>query len=109
MILCKHCGHPIEKVNVNLFDREGADYEHAFEIAEPVPGVAEIQLPTSWCGFELCDDEQFSCINCPNCGQFPFSESAGLNVEHVVHVVCFEERDVHDTDVGKIGGGETHA
>lgn len=91
MIPCKHCGKPIERIITNCFDREGADYDYAFLVIEPVEGVAEIELPTSWCGYELSENEMMESIRCSHCGKFPFSESAGINIETVVKVVCFEE------------------
>lgn len=96
MILCKHCGRPIESIITNLFDREGADYDYTFPVAEPVEGAAEMELPTCWCGYGLSESEMMESIHCPHCGKFPFSESAGINVETVVKVVCFEEVKTDD-------------
>lgn len=93
MILCKHCDKPIEHIITNLFDREGADYDYNFQMAEPQEGVAELMLPTCWCGYGLSEAEMMESIRCPHCGKFPFSESVGINIETVVHVVCFEEAE----------------
>lgn len=100
MILCKHCDRPIEHIITNFFDRDGSDYDIDYVFHEPEKGVAEIQLPTYWCGYELSEDEMMESIRCPHCGKFPFSESAGINIETIVHVVCFEEGadTVNDTE-----------
>ena len=91
MILCKNCGWPIERITTNLFARDGSDYAWTFEVGEPVDGVAKMELPTCWTGYELSEEEMMESIRCPHCKAFPFSESAGINVETVVRVVCFEE------------------
>lgn len=92
MILCKNCGHPIESILANCFERDGSDTDYMFTVREPVEGVAEFDLPPTWCGYELSEEEQMDCIICPHCKRFPFSASAGINVETRVFVVCFEER-----------------
>lgn len=91
MLLCKHCDRPIERIITNCFGCEGADYDYTFPVCEPTEGVAEIELPTSWCGYELTEKEMMESIRCPHCGKFPFSESAGINVTTVARVVCFDE------------------
>lgn len=96
MILCKFCNKPIDRIITNCFDREGADYDYFFSVIEPVDGVAEIELPTSWCGYELSENEMMEGIHCPHCGKFPFSDSAGINVETVVKIICFKEASDHD-------------
>ena len=93
MILCKHCGWPVLNVLCNCFNNEGCDSYRLVPIAEPHGhgGVAEFDLPTSWTGYELSEEEQMDTILCPHCKKFPFSTSAGINVQTIVNVVCFEE------------------
>ena len=91
MLLCKHCDRPIEYVETNCFNREGDDSYYKFPVCEPEEGVAEMDLPMNWCGYELSEDEMMESIRCPHCGKFPFSESAGINTETFVRVVCFDE------------------
>lgn len=93
MILCKHCGFPVNEVLCSCFTHEGADSEASFPVEEPAqhPGVAEFFVPTSWTGYDLTTEEQAECILCPHCRKFPFDEKAGINVQTLVSVVCFEE------------------
>ena len=94
MIRCKHCGFEIEYIHAPVFNRDGSDSDMSFDVIEPEEAegeVACIELPKSWCGYELSEEEMMDSIRCPNCGRFPFSESAGINVDVVVRVVCFAE------------------
>lgn len=93
MIRCKHCGYPIEYIKAPVFNRDGSDSDFSFDVNAPeeAGGIACIELPTSWCGYELSEGEMMDSIRCPNCNRFPFSESAGINIEVVVNVVCFAE------------------
>lgn len=51
------------------------------------------ELPDNWCGADLSEEEMMESIKCHRCRKFPFSETAGLGVQRVVHVVCFEEEE----------------
>lgn len=98
MILCKHCGWPVLNVLCDCFNHEGSDSEILIPIREPkgYDGVAEFDLPTSWCGYELSGEEQMERIRCQHCKKFPFSTSDGINVQTMVNVVCFAERTMKD-------------
>ena len=93
MILCKHCDYPVENIKANCFNRDGSDSDYTFPIIDDNEGGVLFQLPTTWCGYELSEEERMETIMCPHCGKFPFSESAGVNIETVVNVVCFEEAE----------------
>lgn len=98
MILCKHCGWPVFNVLCDCFNHDGSDSEISVPVHETNwhYGVAEFNLPTSWCGYELSGEEQMECIRCQHCKKFPFSTSAGISVQTVVNVVCLEERTMKD-------------
>ena len=91
MILCKHCGHPVETIEANCFNHGGSDSWGLYDVVEVEKGVAQMDLPASWCGDGLTDSEKMESIICSNCGRFPFSETAGVNTQAVITVVCFEE------------------
>ncbi len=95
-VLCKNCGYPVRTIYTNCFNHDGSDSEFHFDVTEPVEGVAEIQLPENWCGNGLSDEEMMEMIQCHHCGEFPFSESAGINIQHVINVVCFGEEEEDD-------------
>ena len=107
MILCKHCGLPVLNILCSCFNRDGSDSDVLFPIAEPhgYDGAAAFEIPTSWTGYELSEEEQMESIRCPHCKKFPFSTSAGINVQTFVNVVCFEEEG--DTSCLHIGSGSS--
>lgn len=91
MILCKHCGWPLDTIKANCFLHDGSDVHYTFPTEENGHGAVSFYLPSSWCGAELSEEEMMDCIKCPNCMKFPFSEAAGINACQIVNVVCFEE------------------
>ena len=107
MILCNHCGWPVPHVLCSCFNHDGSTSDVLFPIAEPHghDGVAEFDLPTSWTGYELSEEEQMDTILCPHCKKFPFDTSAGINVQTIVNVVCFEKAG--DTSCPPNGNGSS--
>ena len=67
---CEKCGHEIEHVEVDMFDREGADSWCDYLILEHENGIY-LDLDRSWTGYGLSDEERVECIRCPHCHQFP--------------------------------------
>lgn len=90
MILCKHCGWPVSEVEANCFHHDGSDSYNRFPVNES-DGAVCFSVPPTWCGAELSDEERMECIRCTHCKKFPFSEIAGIGVETIINVVCFEE------------------
>lgn len=93
MILCKHCGWPVNHVLANCFEKDGSDRWHRFAVPEieECPAAALIDLPPNWCGADLSHEERMDCIQCPHCHKFPFSEKEEICVETHLVVTCFEE------------------
>jgi hypothetical protein len=92
MILCKHCGYQVFSIATNCFLPDGSDAEFHYTGTENA-GAMCFELPESWCAYGLSDEERIESIKCPRCRKFPFSESAGVGVHTVVHVVCWEEEE----------------
>lgn len=86
MIKCGHCHKPIDKIVTNCFEHNGSDNEYKFRIC-CANQIAVIDLPATWCGLELSEDERMEGIRCPHCGQFPFDADGG--VEAIIQVTCF--------------------
>ena len=92
MILCKHCGYPVDHIATNCFLHDGSDAEYHFRGQEN-EGAMMFELPESWCGADLSEEEMMDSIKCPHCRKFPFSEAAGIGVQRVVCIVCHEQED----------------
>ena len=96
MILCKHCGKQLDQIGARCFNCDSSDSLYMFDVGRVINDAVVFELPASWCGYELSEDEAMETIICPHCGEFPFSDSAGLNQDRIVRIVCFsEEPNMH--------------
>lgn len=98
MIKCGHCHKPIDKIVTSCFERDGSDSEYKFHVY-CADRLAVIDLPETWCGWELSERERMEGIRCPRCGGFPFDAVAGL--EASIQVTCFAvpgEEENHGAD-----------
>ena len=85
---CEKCGNEISRFMLNIFDRDGSDYDYPHSVEECKENAVVIETTPDWCGYELSEEEQMECISCPHCGKFPFKHKEG-QVYTFVRVVCF--------------------
>ena len=92
--ICTKCGKKLSKVNTSFFDRNGDDYERSVEFSccknESGEYAIGLNIDTSWCGYELSDEEKMEGIRCPHCGKYPFDFKLGVSeLENFLVVTCW--------------------
>ena len=92
MINCNKCGKPIQKIEADVFDHEGADFWELFPINPYKNTAVYVDLPTSWTGCDLSEDEARECIRCPHCKEYPFDDQE-IHVHMLASVVMFDKRN----------------
>ena len=85
---CEKCGREIFELDVNFFDREGADYMRRLPFQDCGLGII-VDVDANWTGYELSEEEMPDTIECPHCHQFPFNE-AEIQVQDLVQVVMLK-------------------
>lgn len=88
---CEKCGKGIDHLKINVFDRDGSDYDILVPIYEDEESVLFETTP-NWVGYELSEEEMMDDIRCTHCNQFPFKHKE-VQVYNVVRVVCFKEAE----------------
>lgn len=93
---CEKCGKRMDEILVRHFDRDGSDFlrEELFTERE---NCIEIEVPHSWTGYDLTEEEQSETIECPFCGKFPFKSKEVQSYE-VIKVICLKE-DKDDDEI----------
>lgn len=89
---CEKCGHELEKVKVDMFDRDGSDSFCPHYIYEAEEDAAVIETDQNWTGYDLSEEEMVDTIECPHCGKFPF-KSTEIQVYNVVRLVMFRSEE----------------
>lgn len=84
IVKCAHCHKPIGRIVTNCFEPDGSDYDYKFPIYSSDGKAVSMDLPLTWCGFGLNEEEMMDGIRCPHCGKFLFDRLAGLQVRFEV-------------------------
>lgn len=78
-VFCSECGKKLDKVKLHMFvfGFDGSEYDGLVDFASTLMndgtlGIC-INTDTSWCGYNLSEEEQAEVISCPHCGKYPFS------------------------------------
>ena len=78
---CKKCGKEITKVVIYVFNYDGTDSHTTVPIQKvPEHDTYEFYTWQNWCGYELTEEEQKEQIECPECGRYPFDETAEVQI-----------------------------
>jgi len=98
-MICENCGKKINGVNINHFNYDGADSD-IFLPLKDIGGdnAVMFETDTSWCGYELSEEEQTEEITCPFCGKFPFKCKEIQVYDNIVQVVMFREESNEDKE-----------
>lgn len=93
--ICRHCGKPLEKVNLQCFMHDGSDDSRPTEIYciknDKGDFAVSISTNTNWCGYDLTDEERKEDISCPHCGHYPFG-SEEIEIHEPVNLCCWTDR-----------------
>lgn len=92
MIKCEKCNKEIEYLLVNTFNYDNSDSDKIIQIQEYEHNAVVIDIDSSWCGYELTNEEQREEIICPYCKQFPFKNKE-IQVYDIVRVVMFKGKE----------------
>ncbi len=91
MVTCNKCGKPLPEIEADVFDHEGADDWVRFKIHPYHNEAVCVDLPMSWTGFDLSDEEARECIRCPQCKEYPFDDQE-MHIHTQTTVVMFDKR-----------------
>ena len=91
MVKCNKCGKPLRTLEINCFMCDGNDrYENSqLHVLENESVYAEV--PLSWTGYGVSDDEKRGSIRCPHCHRFPFDDGEIQTYPHI-RVVMFDNK-----------------
>lgn len=90
-MICEKCGYPLTTLEVNVFAEDGSDYwTHVF-VNEVPDNAVYIDMPTSWTGSGMSEDEQAESIRCPFCRRHPF-KTKEIDTYDYVRVVMFKHQ-----------------
>lgn len=103
LVRCEKCGYKMELIDVNFFDREGADYYEGCGYEQAEQDAVVLDVTPNWTGNELDETELPDTIKCPICGQFPF-ENTEVQTYDFVRLVMFKGGKA-TSDLPAEGGG----
>lgn len=89
MITCNKCGNPLPFVEADCFQYDGADAWEEYPVHACSNRAVYIDLPTSWAGDCMSEEEQMESIRCPHCHKYPFNDEE-IQVYGMLRTVMFD-------------------
>ena len=90
-MICEKCGYPLTTLEVNVFAGDGSDYWTRVLVNEVPDNAVYIDMPTSWTGNDMSEEEQAESIRCPLCRKHPF-KTVEIDTYDYVRAVMFKHQ-----------------